>query len=216
MDYATARRNMVDGQILPNGVTDPAVVDAMATLPRELFVPKHMRGIAYTDDDLDLGGGRILMEPMVLGRLMQAAEVDSADIALDIASATGYSSAVLSRLASTVVAVEPDPDFSARASQTMNDLGIDNVALMNSGLTEGCREQGPYNVIFINGAVEEVPRALLEQLAEGGRLVCVLSRDGQGVGTVYTRRGDAFGYRYEFDANIPLLPGFRKPPQFVF
>lgn len=216
MDYATARHNMVEGQIRPNGITDPAVVAALETIPRELFVPKHMRGIAYADDDLDLGNGRCLMHAMVLARLLQSAAVEPTDVALDVAPGSGYSTAVLSRLAQTVVAVEPDADFNARCSTVMNELSIDNVAVMSEPLTQGCPQQGPYDVIMINGAVEEVPQTLLDQLADGGRLVCVLIERGQGRVTVFTRHGQAFGRRYEFDANVPLLPGFTKPAGFVF
>jgi len=224
MDYATARRNMIEGQVRANRVTDRLVIDAMATIPRELFVPKHMRGIAYVDEDLDVGDGRVLIEPMVLARMIQEAAVDEADVALEIGCATGYASAVLSRLASTVVAVDSDRELLARTSAVMAELGIDNVAVMEAELTRGCPEQGPYDVIFVNGAVARLPQTILDQLADGGRLVAVIeeSRPGigtqvsQGVATLVTRRGDAFGHRALFDANVGRLPGFAEPPRFVF
>jgi len=218
MDYTTARHNMVEGQIRPNKVTDPLVTQAMETIPRELFVPKHLRGIAYTDEDLDLGGGRWLMEPLTLARLLQEAMIEDTDVALDIGCGTGYATAILSRMASTVVALESDPDFAARASAAVGDLAIDNAAVITGDLTKGCADQGPFDVILINGAVEEVPEAILGQLADGGRLVTVIRKPGAPVGlaTMITRQGDAFGHRPLFDAGVPLLPGFSKPPQFVF
>lgn len=218
MDYTTARYNMVEGQIRPNKVTDPLVTQAMETIPREIFVPKHLRGIAYTDEDLDLGGGRWLMEPLTLARLLQEAMVGDEDVALDIACGTGYATAILSRLASTVVALESDPDFSARASASVGDLGIDNAAVISGDLTRGCAEQGPFNVILINGAVEYVPKEILNQLADGGRLVTVVRKPGAPVGlaTLYTRHENHFGHRGLFDAGVPLLPGFSRPPEFTF
>lgn len=216
MDYVAARRNMVEGQIRPNKVTDPMVVQAVETVPREMFVPKHMRGIAYADDDLDLGGGRALMEPMVLARLLQEARIEEEEVALVVGCGSGYSAAVLSRMCSTVVALESDSEFAARAGAVMSELGYDNVAVVGGTLTAGCPEQAPYNLILIDGAVETVPQALLDQLADGGRLIGVVIEDGQGVGTVYTRRGDSWGHLGVFDANIRPLSGFSKPPAFAF
>lgn len=216
MDYAAARHNMVEGQIRPNNVTDHLVIDAMAAIPRELFVPKAMRGIAYVDEDLDIGNGRCVMDPTVFARLLQAAEIEKTDVVLDIGCGTGYSTAVLSKIASTVVALEPDADFNAQASKTLSDLGIDNVAVISGDLAQGSPDQGPFNIIFLNGAVEEVPQALLQQLVEGGRLMAVLTKGRFGVASVYTRSGNAFGHRPLFDANVPNLPGFSKPVEFAF
>jgi protein-L-isoaspartate(D-aspartate) O-methyltransferase len=218
MDYTRARQNMVEGQIRPNRVTDPVVTEAMETIPREIFVPKHLRGIAYADEDLDLGGGRWLMEPLTLARLLQEATIEPSDIALDIACGVGYSTALLSRMTNAVVAVESDPDLAARASAAIGDLGIDNAAVIVGDPTVGCPDQGTFDVIVINGAVEFVPEALLDQLADGGRLVTVIRQPGAPIGaaSLYTRRGDAFGHRILFDAGVPLLPGFSRPLQFVF
>lgn len=216
MDYVAARHNMVEGQIRPNKVTDPLVVQAVEAVPREMFVPKHMRGIAYADDDLDLGGGRALMEPMVLARLLQAARIEEDEVALVVGCGTGYSAAVLSRMCSTVVALENDSEFAARAGAVLGELGYDNVAMISGSLTEGCPQQAPYSVILVDGSIEVVPQALLDQLSDGGRLVAVVTARGQGVGTVYTRRGDSWGHLGVFDANVRALPGFSKPPAFTF
>lgn len=216
MDYAIARHNMVEGQIRPNGVTDPAVIEAMAAVPREAFAPRHLRSVAYADDDLEIGNGRILMEPMVLARLLQAAEIDPSDVALEIGTGSGYATAVLSRMVSTVVSVESDLELVKGASTTLISLGVDNAAIVSAPLVSGYPAQAPYNVILVNGAVEFIPDALLEQIAPGGRLVAVLDKGGQGTAVLYTRSGNAVGHRRLFDANIPLLPGFRAPRRFQF
>lgn len=216
-DYAAARFHMVEGQIRPNRVTDPRLVAALREIPREQFVPKPMRGIAYVDEDLAIGGGRYLMEPMVLARLLQEAEIGPEDVVLDIGCATGYSAAVMARLATTVVAVESDPELAARATETLAALGLDNAVVVQSALTEGYPAQAPYDVILIDGAVSEVPRHLLEQLTEGGRLVTVVAPPrAVSQARLYTRFGDTFPSRVLFDANTRLLPGFEPKPRFEF
>lgn len=218
MDYAAARHNMVESQIRTNQVTDPSVVAAMDALPRELFVPKQLRGIAYVDEDLDLGNGRYLMEPMVLARLLQAAEIRSTDVVLDVGCGTGYSTAVLARMASAVVALECDAELAARAGGLLAELGADNAAVVTGPLAEGYTAQAPYDVIVLGGAVAEPPPALCSQLADGGRLMAIVAGNGTGVGkaTVTTRTAGTFSRRIVFDAATPLLPGFAPDLGFVF
>lgn len=216
-DYATARRNMVDGQLRPNKITDPELIGAIQKLPRERFVPPSMRGVAYIDEDLPLGEGRHLMEPLVMARLLQAAEVRRTDVALNIAPGTGYDAAVLSALASTVVAIESDRVLAEQATTTLAQLGIDNAAVIEGDLKEGYPAQAPYDVIFISGAVSEVPSRLLDQLAEGGRLVCVIIRAaGVGSAMLFVCEGGVTGHTVLFDASTPLLPQFEPTPKFVF
>lgn len=217
MDYATARHNMVENQLRPNRVTDMAVCEAMLDLPRELFVPKQLRGIAYVDEDVEVAAGRWLMEPMVFARLLQAAEIKPSDVILDIGCGTGYSAGVLAKLGSTVVAVENDPELANRASGLLSELGLHNAAVVTGPLAEGYAAQAPYDVIVFDGAVCEIPKAVLSQLAEGGRLVAVVTGEaGLGKATLVTRAGDSFGHRIVFDAGTPLLPGFTRQPAFVF
>jgi protein-L-isoaspartate(D-aspartate) O-methyltransferase len=216
MDYAAARQNMVESQIRPNRVMDEAVVAAFASLPRERFVPVPLRGIAYVDEDLPLGNDRFLMEPMVLARLLEAAAVGPADIALDVGCATGYSAAVLSRLANTVVAVEEDRDLLVQATANFAALSIDNIALLEASLAQGSPKQAPYNVILIDGAVDEVPKLLLDQLAEGGRLVTVLGRGSPRRATLIEKIGGTIAHRPLFEAAVAPLPGFQTHPGFVF
>lgn len=219
MDYAVARHNMVENQIRTNRVRDPMVLEAMAAVPRELFVPKQMRGIAYVDEDVDLGNGRYLMEPLVLARLLQLAELRPEDVALVIGCGTGYTPAVLARLASTVVALESDPDLATRASGLLAEQGADNVAVVTGPLRDGYPTQAPYDLIVIDGGVQEIPTALCNQLAEGGRLAALVMDGAPGTmgrGTLVSRIGGGFSRRVGFDAATPILPGFTKAPGFVF
>ena len=217
MDFSIARQSMVKSQIRPNQVNDPEVLAVMAELPRETFLPKVLQGVAYVDEDLPLGNGRYLMEPCVLARLLQAATIQSTDVALVIGCTTGYSAAVLARLASAVVAVESDAKLVQAATNTLAELGIDTVAVMQGELREGCPKQAPFDVIVLDGAVSEVPDALVTQLADGGRLVAAVRKNqAVGRGVLIKRRGDVIARRELFDATIPWLPGFEPAPGFVF
>ena len=216
MDYAAARHNMVESQIRPNRVTDPLVLAAMAEVPREAFLPKPLRGVACVDEDIPLGNGRHMMEPLVLARLLQGAEIAASDVVLVIGCATGYCSAVLARMANTVVALESEPDLAEAATETLGNLEIDTVALVEGSLRDGYAKQGPYDVIFFCGAVAEIPATIREQLSEGGRLVAVVSGGGMGKAILVTHRGGLFSRLELFDAATPLLPGFEPKPSFVF
>jgi protein-L-isoaspartate(D-aspartate) O-methyltransferase len=217
VDYAAARRNMVESQIRTNKVTDAALLDAFESIPRELFVPERLRGIAYVDEDIALANGRFVMEPMILARLLQAARPEPDDIALDIGCATGYATAILSRLVATVVALEGEAALATEANRTLGELEIDNAVVVESPLTEGYPKQAPYNVIVLNGAVAEIPPAISDQLADGGRLVTVVKGDaGMGRARLMQRSGGVVSSRILFDAGLPMLPGFAVEPGFVF
>ncbi|HEX4194744.1 MAG TPA: protein-L-isoaspartate O-methyltransferase [Stellaceae bacterium] len=217
-----ARLNMVEGQLRTNKVTDEAVLDGFLTVPRERFVPTHLRGIAYVDDDVPLGNGRFLVEPLVLARLLQLAEIGKDDKVLEIGCATGYATAILAKIAASVVAVENDPQLAAAARANLAALGLGNVQFQEAPLTAGWRAGAPYNVILINGAVGEIPAAIADQLAEGGRLVTVTegsagpveARCGRAV--LMTRAEGKLSNRPAFDATVQSLPGFARRPAFVF
>ena len=218
MDYALARLNMVESQIRTNKVTDPAVIEAFESVPRELFVPKGKRGIAYADEALEIGSGRYMLEPMVLARLLQAAMPAASDVALDVACGTGDATALLSRMASTVVGVDDIDELVEQGNGLLSGQEIDNAALVAGPLTAGYRKQAPYNVILVNGAVEELSDELFAQLAEGGRLVTVEggSAVGPGLAVLYEKLAGRIGRRILFDAGTPMLAGFRRQPGFVF
>lgn len=217
MDFALARQNMVECQIRTNRVTDRGIISAMEDLPRESFLPDALKAIAYTDEDLNLGGGRHMMEPMILGRMLQSLSPESHELALVVGAGCGYEAAVLSKLAGTVVAVESNADMVATASQTLSDLGIDTVAIVEADITAGLKREGPFDVIFVNGAVSEAPQVLVDQLAIGGRMMCVID-SGRNLGKAMLIAKDKKGTtrQISFDANIPLLPELASVPTFKF
>jgi protein-L-isoaspartate(D-aspartate) O-methyltransferase len=221
-DFTVQRTKMVDNQLRTQSVTDYAVLAAMGEVPREQFLPPASRALAYIDSDLALtaagvgGQARYMMEPAPLARLVQLAEVGQADVVLVVGCGTGYASAVLARLANSVVALEQDPDLAARASETLTDLGVDNVAVVTGPLEAGYPSEAPYDVIFVDGAVELVPATLFDQLKDGGRLVAVVGYGRSAAATVFRRSGAEIGSRVAFDADVQPLPGFRRPKAFVF
>jgi protein-L-isoaspartate(D-aspartate) O-methyltransferase len=221
-DYAAARTKMVDSQLRTTDVTDYAVLAAMGEIPRERFVPARMRPLAYIDEDIAVKDGaagtaaRYLMEPAPFARLVQLAEIGPSDIVLDVGCATGYSTAVLARLTYSVVAVEVDAELAALASSTLVDLGIANAAVVTGPLREGYASEGPYDAIFVGGAVEVVPEGLFAQLKAGGRLVAVVGYGRAAAATVFTRTDGEIGSRIAFNAHVQPLPGFAKPKAFVF
>lgn len=217
VDFSTARLNMVESQIRTNKVTDPRILDALEAIPREAYVPEERRGICYVDEDLAIGGGRYLMEPMVLARLLQEARIGSQDVVLDVGCTTGYSCAVLARLAATVVGVECDAALAEEANRILSAQGIDNAVVIQDPLGDGYPKQAPYNVIVLEGAVVKVPETIRNQLADGGRLVAVI-REGEGMGraTLMQRSGEVVSSRILFDAATPYLPGFEREERFVF
>ncbi len=216
MDYAVARQHMVDSQIRTNKVTDERLIEAIRALPRERFVPEALRARSYVDDDLELAPGRYLMEPMVTGRLIQASAVKATDMALVVGAATGYAAALLAKLANTVVALEADAALAQRASATFAELGIDNAAVVEGPLAAGCAKHAPYDVILLDGAIEHLPQAVVDQLGEGGRMVGVAIEGGVGRAMLWVKSGGVLSNRILFDANVTPLPGFSVPTRFVF
>jgi protein-L-isoaspartate(D-aspartate) O-methyltransferase len=216
MDFAAACRNMVESQLRPNKVTNPAILEAFAAVPRETYVPASLRGVAYVDEDIPLGGGRFLMEPMILARLMQTAGPRPTDAALVVGAGVGYSVAILARLASRVVALECDPELAQRAAQSLKAQGVANAAVVEGPLAGGAPQVAPFDVILFDGSVDLVPPAIVEQLAENGRLVAVVNAAGVGRARLMTRSGGTVASRIEFDAAVPRLPGLEAVPAFVF
>jgi protein-L-isoaspartate(D-aspartate) O-methyltransferase len=216
-DYAKARLAMVHSQIRPNDVTDHRIQDAMAEIPRELFVPKAERARAYADAEVRLNETRVMLSPMHLAKLIHAADIHSSDVVLDIACGRGYSCALIARLAETVVGLEEEGSgFAAKATERLAEIGADNAVVVEGDLKAGAPKQGPFNVIIVGGAVAAPPKAWFDQLAEGGRLA-VIEREGPvGRARIYTKAKGAVGERSAFDANATLLPGFEPEPGFVF
>jgi protein-L-isoaspartate(D-aspartate) O-methyltransferase len=217
VDYAAPRLNMVDCQLRTNKVSRPGVLEAFEAVPRELFVPESMRGFAYVDEDIQISEGRWLMEPMVLARLLQAAEPEAGDVALDIGCGSGYATAILARLIATVVALESDSEMTGNANRLLSQLSIDNAVAVEGPLVEGYAKQAPYNLILLSGAVAAIPRSITDQLADDGRLIAVVKdQPGMGQATLMRRSGAVIARRTLFDAATPMLPDFAREPGFVF
>jgi len=215
--FEAARAHMIESQLRPNKVTDARVLDAFASIRRELFVPEHLKPVAYIDEDLPIGANRYLMEPTVAARLLQAAAVQFNDTVLIVGAGTGYEAALAAKLARIVVALEADADLARRARAALVEHSIASVSVVEGPLPQGCRARAPYDVIFFCGAVAEVPPEIASQLAEEGRLLTVI-RPANAVGraTLTTRTGGVLARRVLFDAATPLLPGFAEKPGFVF
>ena len=215
MDFVQARNRMLDGQVRTADVTDLPLLTALAELPRERFVPPDQRELAYADLDLSLrGSGRCLLRPRTLAKLVQAAEVTPTDRVLDVGCTTGYGAAVLARLAAEVVALEEDAALAAVATKAL--AGVAAVSVVTGPLIAGWPARQPYDVILLEGATEVAPRALFGQLADGGCLLCIEGRDLAGRAMVYRSDHGQVSGRSVFDAAAPLLPGFARPPAFVF
>ncbi|HVV26638.1 MAG TPA: protein-L-isoaspartate O-methyltransferase [Bryobacteraceae bacterium] len=211
----TARFNMVEAQIRTSNVTDPRIHAAMGVVPREKFVPAAARALAYADVPVAVAPGRYLLDPRSFAKLLQLARVTAEDRVLDVACGTGYSSAVLARLAGEVVALEQDADLVRIASELLANA-VGKVEVVQGGLIEGVRGQAPFDVIFVNGAIEQAPETLLSQLAEGGRLVAIMREGAQSRAWLFLKENGQIGRRPDFDADVPLLAGFRKAVGFVF
>lgn len=211
-----ARTAMVDSQVRVNGVTDRRVHAAMLHTERELFIPKGQMTLAYSDVDIDLGDGRSLMKPRDFAKLLQALEIKPTDLVLDISAGGGYASAVMAQLAETVVALESDEAMVAQAEANIQAAGADNIVVVEGKLRAGVPDQAPFDVIFVGGAVEQVPDSWLQLLSDGGRLGAVERRGAQSQAVIYTRNAGVTGRRPVFDAFTPYLPGFAPEPGFVF
>ena len=210
--FSVQRRNMIEAQIRANDVTDPRIQAAMAEVPRERFVPAEKRALAYADVPVEVSPGRYLLDPRTFAKLLELAELRPEDRVLDVGCATGYSAAVLARLAKKVFALEQDAELVRLASE----LGTPNVEVVQGALNQGHKPGAPFDVIFVNGAIQEPPKALLSQLAEGGRLVAVLANGGGGKAQLFVREHGRVGGRSGFDASVPTLVGFSKSVGFRF
>src|SRR5450759_1800391 len=215
--FTIARQKMVDGQVRPSDVTDSRIIDAMLAVPREAFVPRSQRALAYLDLDLDISEGasakRFLIKPLVIAKMLQAAEITETDKVLVAGCATGYTAALVARLAGQVTATESDP---AKAGEVLAELGLGNVTFRGTAAAEGDPANAPYDVIVLDGATEVTPDRLYQPLKDGGRLVGVFAATKPPRAMIVTRSHGDFGHRTLFDAAVPVLPGFERLPAFVF
>lgn len=222
MDFEAARVKMVENQIRTTDVTSHSVLNAFFAVPRENFVPEKSKLLAYIDCDIEIAPAaagkpaRFLMEASPLAKLLQLGVITKDDKVLDVGCGTGYVSAVLSLIADKVVALESDEDLAAQAKTNLAALGYDNVTVVTGDLEKGNAGNAAFDVIFIDGSVEQVPQGLLDQLGEDGRLIAVLGFGHAARATVFMRERGAFSENVFFNASIKPLPGFAKAKEFVF
>jgi protein-L-isoaspartate(D-aspartate) O-methyltransferase len=214
-DSQALRTMMVDTQVRPSDVTKFPIIEAMLTVPREHFVPDAVRAAAYADAPVDLGAGRAMLEPRTLAKMLDAVNITAEDLVLDLGAGLGYSAAVIARMAEFVVALEEDEDLAAEAEARLGAIGIDNVAVIAGPLTEGDARHGPYDVIVIEGAVQQIPFPILEQIKEGGRIVAIFDSNNLGTVRIGYRVGADVDWRSAFDAAATVLPGFSAAPAFA-
>jgi len=215
-DFADARRKMVDCQLRTSDVTDHDIQSAMGSVPREAFVAAELAPLAYIDEELAIGGGRVLMRPATFGKLLQLAAIRPADTVLVVGGGSGYEAAVLARIAASVVAVESDSALAAAAAERLSRLGATTASVVTGSLAAGWPAGAPYDVILLTGAAETALDGLGAQLREGGRLVAVEGRGGAAAAQVYTRAGGGISGRFGFNAAARPLPGFEQAKAFVF
>jgi protein-L-isoaspartate(D-aspartate) O-methyltransferase len=214
-DYQNRRTVMVDTQVRPSDVTKFPIIEAMLAVPREAYVPAAKREAAYAGEDLDLGHNRVVLEPRTLAKMLDALDIQPDELVLDLGCAYGYSTAVIARLAQAVVAVEEDEGMAADAQHTLSKNAVDNAAVMQGPMTAGNAKNGPYDAIIVQGAVEQVPTALLDQLKDGGRIGCVFMEGALGICRIGYKIGDDVTWRFAFNASAPVVPGFERENAFV-
>lgn len=214
-DYTTLRTTMVDTQVRPSDVTKFTVIEAMLTVPREAFVPRDRRDAAYVGEHLTLEPGRVVLDPRLLAKMLDVADIQKDDLVLDIGSGLGYSAAVIARMAEAVVAVEDDEDRAAEAQSNLAEQGVDNVVVHQGKLTDGAVGHGPYDVILLQGAAQKVPENLLAQLKDGGRIVCLMMDGALGAVRVGYRIDGEVNWRFAFNGGAPVLPGFETHSAFT-
>lgn len=214
-DYAARRTMMVDTQVRPSDVTKFPIINAMLSVPREAFVPDHLREAAYMGDNVDLGGNRVVLDPRTLAKILDALDIQQDELVLDIGSGLGYSAAVIAYMAQAVVAVEEDKDMATEAQSLLPELGADNVAVHEGLLTEGAAEHGPFDVIIVEGAVAHLPDALIDQLKDGGRIACLFMEEALGVVRIGYKIDGRMSWRFGFNAGAPVLPGFERHAAFT-
>ncbi|HMB14008.1 MAG TPA: protein-L-isoaspartate O-methyltransferase [Roseovarius sp.] len=214
-DYAARRTMMVDTQVRPSDVTKFPIIDAMLSVPREAFVPDRLREAAYLGENIDLGEGRVILDPRTLAKMLDALDIEGDDLVLDIGPAHGYSSAVVARMAEAVVGVEADAALVEEAQRTLLEHGADNVIMQQGDLAAGAPDHGPYDAILVQGAVEHLPEAITDQLKEGGRMACLFIEGALGVVRMGYKIDGRLNWRYAFNAGAPVLPGFERHAAFT-
>ncbi|MBN2906348.1 MAG: protein-L-isoaspartate O-methyltransferase [Rhodobacteraceae bacterium] len=215
-DYDARRVAMVDTQVRPSDVTRLPIISAMLAVPREDYVPAALREAAYIGENLALSPDRTILEPRSFAKMLEAADPGPGDLVLDLGCALGYSAAVIARMADVVVAVEEDRAMAREAQATLSEHGVDNVALEAGPIAAGAPQHGPYDLIMIEGAVQDIPPAICDQLKEGGRIVALFMDGALGSARIGYKVEGALSWRFLFNASAPVMPGFERAPAFEF
>jgi protein-L-isoaspartate(D-aspartate) O-methyltransferase len=214
VDYSNRRTMMVDTQVRPSDVTKFPIIDAMLSVPREVYVPDQLREAAYMGEHIGLGRDRVVLEPRTFAKILEVLDVQPNHTVLDLGCGLGYSTAVLARLADFVAGVEDDEDLANEAQSILSENGVDNAAVMFGDLTDGAAKSGPYDIIVAQGAVEEIPETILDQLREGGRIAAIFAEGSLGVVRVGHKLNGSVNWRFAFNATAPILSGFKKDAAF--
>ena len=206
---------MVDTQVRPSDVTKFPIIDAMLSTPREAFVPDAMREAAYVGENIDLGGQRTMLEPRTLAKMIDALLIEPSDVVLDLGCGLGYSTAIAAKIADFVVAVESDEDRATEAQRILSEQGVDNAAVLHGPLNEGSEKSGPYDIIMVQGAVQNIPQNIVEQLKDGGRIAAIFAEGELGVVRIGHKIDGAMNWRFSFNAGAQLLTEFNKESAFA-
>lgn len=214
-DYATRRTVMVDTQVRPSDVTKFPIIDAMLTVPRERFVPPARREAAYIGENLDLGGGRVLIEPRSFAKMLDLLDIRPGDSVLHVAAGMGYGTAVLARLAEFVAGIEDDAARAAAAEANLHEIGADNAAIFHAPLAGGAPKAGPFDAVLVEGGIAMLPQAIADQIKDGGRIAAIFMSGALGEARIGTMSDGRITWRGAFNAAAPVLAGFAAEPAFV-
>ncbi|MBU2889112.1 protein-L-isoaspartate O-methyltransferase family protein [Celeribacter halophilus] len=214
-DFTQLRTTMVDTQVRPSDVTKFPIIEAMLTVPRENFVPEEKRAVAYVGDHVDLGNGRVVLDPRILAKMLDALNIENDELVLDLGCGLGYSSAVIARMAQAVVAVEEDEALAEEAAKALVANGSDNVVLETGPIAKGEPQHGPYDVVIVQGGVEEMPEDILSQVKEKGRICAIFIDGALGIVRIGYKIDGEITWRMVFNATAPVLPGFEKRAEFA-
>lgn len=215
-DFTAARTTMVDCQVRPSDVTKYPIIEALLSIPREEFVPERKKSVAYSGEHLELGGGRVLLDARTFAKMLDLANIQPDELVLDLGCGLGYSSAIIAHLAEAVICVEEDEELAQEATALLTANSVDNAAVICGPLTQGATKHGPYDVILLQGGVEQIPQMILEQIKDGGRIVAIITEGNQGACHIGFKRSGKIDWRKAFAAYAPVLEGFTKAPEFSF
>ena len=216
MDTYLENKNMIDGQVKPLSNIEPSILEALYNIDRKDYIPENFRDFSYSEKNVYIGNGRYLPKPAITAKLLSALEVETLETVLIIGSGTGYSAAITSKIAETVICIEEDQDLITFSESIAGSNSMNNIVFINSKLNKGYKDQGPYSCILIEGGIEEVPNIILDQIAEGGKLVTVITQNDTGSAIKYIRKNNQIISQFLFSIEAPTLKSFEKAKKFKF